>query len=201
MIDLFIRVNLLFSSGKSAVTKRNVYYLPGMGGRLDTGLGLALLNRGFNLQGRELTGEFRKLDFGQQIDCVVSDLQSIELEDGGRVIANSFGAYLLLHALAQMPPFTGKVLLLSPIVGQLSNAATQMGFVPPLADRLGEIARAGAFPVPKQCEIHVGADDWQSNPANVTKFGSMVDIVVNVVPNAGHSLSKEYVGGVLDLWT
>ena len=168
---------------------------------LGTGLGLALLSRGFNLQGRELTGEFRKLDFGQQVDCVVADLQSIDWEAGGRLIANSFGAYLLLHALAQMPPFTGKVLLLSPIVGQFSNAVTQMGFVPPRADRLGEIARAGAFPVPKQCEIHVGADDWQSNPANVTEFGSLVDIVVNVVPNAGHSLPKEYVSGVLDLWT
>ena len=55
--------------------------------------------------------------------------------------------------------------------------------------------------MPKQCEIHVGADDWQSNPANVTEFGSLVDIVVNVVPNAGHSLPTEYVSGVLDLWT
>lgn len=172
-----------------------------MGGRLDTGLGLALLSRGFNLQGRELTGEFRKLDFGQQVDCVVADLQSIELEVGVGVIANSFGVYLLLQALAQMPPFTGKVLLMSPIVGQFSNAATQVGFVPPRADRLGEIARAGAFPVPKHCQIHVGADDWQSNPANVIEFGWLVDIAVNVVPNAGHSLPKDYVSGLLDLWT
>ena len=183
------------------MTKKNVYYLPGMGGRLNTGLGLVLLSKGFTVQGRELTGEFRKLDFGQQVDCVVADLQSIDWWAGGRVIANSFGAYLLLHALAQMPPFTGKLLLLSPIVGQFSNASTQMGFVPPRADRLGEIAREGRFPVPKQCEIHVGADDWQSNPANVTEFGSLVDIVVNVVPNAGHSLPTEYVSGVLDLWT
>ena len=172
-----------------------------MGGRLNTGLGFALLSRGLILQGRELNGEFRKLDFGQQVDCVVADLNSIKLEESVGVIAHSFGAYLLLHALAQMPPFTAKVLLLSPIVGQFSNAATQMGFVPPRADRLGEIARAGSFPVPKQCEIHVGADDWQSNPANVTEFGSLVDIVVNVVPNAGHSLPTEYVSGVLDLWT
>jgi len=181
--------------------KSDIYYLPGMGGRLNTGLGLALLSRSFTVQGRELTGEFRRLDFGQQIDCVVADLQSIDLEAGGRVIANSFGAYILLHALAQMPPFMGKLLLLSPIVGQFSNAAMQMGFVPPRADRLGEIARARAFPVPKQCEIHVGADDWQSIPANVTEFGSLVDVVVNVVPNAGHSLPKRYVSGVLDLWT
>ena len=78
MIDPFVRVGLLFSSSESVVTKRNVYYLPGMGGRLNTGLGLALLSRGFTVQGRELTGEFRKLDFGQQVDCVVADLQSID---------------------------------------------------------------------------------------------------------------------------
>jgi len=181
--------------------KKIVYYLPGMGGRLDAGLGLALLSRCFNLQGRELTGEFRKLDFGQQVDCVVTDLRSIELEEGVRVIANSFGAYLLLHALAQMPPFMGKVLLLSPIVGQFSNVATQMGFVPPRAGRLGEMARAGAFPVLKQCEIHVGADDWQSDPANVKAFGTMIGVAVTVVPNAGHSLPKAYVSSVLDQWT
>lgn len=172
-----------------------------MGGRLNTGLGLALLGRGFTVQGRELTGEFRKLDFGQQVDCVVADLQSIDWEAGGLVIANSFGAYLLLHALAQMSPFMGNVLLLSPIVGHFSNDATQMGFVPPRAERLGEMASAGAFPVPKQCEIHVGADDWQSNPANVKAFGAMVGIAVTVVPNAGHSLPKAYVGGLLDRWT
>jgi len=180
---------------------KSVYYLPGMGGRLDTGLGLALLSRGFNLQGRELAGEFRKLDFGQQVDCVVNDLQSGALGEGAFVIANSFGAYLLLHALAQMPPFMGKVLLLSPIVGQFSNAATEMSFVPPRSDRLGEIARARTFPAPKQCEIHVGSDDWQSDPENVKAFGLAVSITVNVVPSAGHSLPKAYVGCLLDKWT
>jgi hypothetical protein len=180
------------------VITKNVYYLPGMGGRLDTGLGLALLSRDFILQGRELTGEFRKLDFGQQVDCVADDLQSEAMSEGACVVANSFGAYLFLHAQAQMPPFKGNVLLLSPIVGHFSNEATQMGFVPPRSERLGEMARAGAFPVPKQCEIHVGAADWQSNPASVKAFGSMLGVIVNVVPNAGHSLPKDYVSGVLD---
>ena len=66
---------------------------------------------------------------------------------------------------------------------------------------LTTVARAGAFPVPKQCEIHVGADDWQSNPANVKAFGTMVGVAVTVVPDAGHSLPKAYVGGLLDRWT
>ena len=55
--------------------------------------------------------------------------------------------------------------------------------------------------MPKQCEIHVGADDWQSDPGNVKAFALAVGIAVKVVPNAGHSLPKEYVGILLDRWT
>ena len=73
------------------MTKR-VYYLTGMGGRLDSGLGQALLSRGLEIAGRELVGEFRKLDFQDQIDHIVDDLQSNYWHEEAHVIANSFGA-------------------------------------------------------------------------------------------------------------
>ena len=38
-----------------------IYYLPGMGGRLDAGLGEELLRRGFALRGRETVGAFKRL--------------------------------------------------------------------------------------------------------------------------------------------
>lgn len=38
-----------------------VYYLTGMGGRLDSGLGQVLLAKGFDISGRELVSEFRNL--------------------------------------------------------------------------------------------------------------------------------------------
>ena len=179
---------------------KSVYYLTGMGGSLDTGLGQGLLSRGFEIAGRELVGEFRKLDFQQQVDIVVSDLQSNFWQEEARVIANSFGAYLFLHAQAQMEPYIGKVILLSPIVGEFSNEETRMNFIPPRAEKLLQLATANSFPIPKQCEVHVGSEDWQSNPANVTAFGSMLGINVTVVPNAGHMLPKEYVGDLLDKW-
>ena len=180
--------------------KKSVYYLTGMGGRLDTGLGQALLSRGFEVAGRELYGEFRKLDFQHQVDLVAEDLQSHFWHEDARVIANSFGAYLFLHAQVQMKPYIGRVLLLSPIVGEFSNENTRMGFIPPYAQRLQELAISGKFPLPRCCEIHVGSEDWQSNPTNVTSFGSMLGINVSVVPNAGHMLPKEYVGDLLDKW-
>jgi alpha-beta hydrolase superfamily lysophospholipase len=179
---------------------KSVYYLTGMGGRLDTGLGQGLLSRGFEIAGRELVDEFRKLDFQQQVDLVVSDLTSNFWREDARVIANSFGAYLFLHAQAQMEPYVGKVILLSPIVGEFSNEDTRMNFIPPRADKLQQLAEAGSFPIPKHCQVHVGSEDWQSNPVNVTAFGSMLGIPVTVVPNAGHMLPKEYVGDLLDKW-
>ena len=179
---------------------RHVYYLTGMGGRLDSGLGQGLLSRGCEISGRELVGEFRKLDFQEQIDHIVEDLRDNFWHEDARVIANSFGAYLFLHAQTQMPAYLGRLILLSPIVGEFANEETHMNFIPPRADKLLELARAGRFPVPKQCQVHVGSEDWQSNPVNVTTFGSMLGIPVTVVPNAGHMLPKEYVGDLLDKW-
>lgn len=177
-----------------------VYYLTGMGGRLDSGLGQGLLSRGLEVAGRELVGEFRKLEFQDQIDHIVDDLQSNFWYEDAHVIANSFGAYLFLHAQAQLPPYIGKVILLSPIVGEFGNEVTQMNFIPPRAEKLRQLAEAGTFPVPKQCQIHVGAEDWQSNPASVTAICELLGLDVTVVPNAGHMLPKDYVGALLDNW-
>lgn len=72
--------------------ERTVYYLTGMGGRLDTGLGQGLLSRGVEITGRELVGEFRRLDFQQQIDLIIQDLKANHWNEDAHVIANSFGA-------------------------------------------------------------------------------------------------------------
>jgi len=180
--------------------KKTVYYLTGMNGELRKGLGQGLLSRGVDITGRELVGEFRKLDFHDQIAFISGDLRQNFWRTDAHVIANSFGAYLFLHAQAQMEPYIGKVILLSPIVGEFGNEESRINFIPPYANRLTNMARDGTFPIPKQCEIYVGSEDWQSNPTNVTAFGSMLGIDVNVVPNAGHMLPKDYVGALLDKW-
>lgn len=179
---------------------RTIYYLPGHGGRLETGLGEALLSRGFDVTGRQTIGEFRTLPFSEQVSLVAHDLCSSHWHPDALVIANSFGAYLFLHAQTLMAPYIGRVLLLSPIVGEFSNEETRIGFIPPHAEKLSELARSGQFPVPRNCEIHVGDSDWQSNPGNVTKLAGLLGIGVTVVPNNGHMLEKNYVTLVLDRW-
>jgi hypothetical protein len=179
---------------------RSIYYLPGHGGQLVTGLGQALLSRGYQITGRETVGDFRRLPFSQQIAIIAEDLKANHWHEDGIVIANSFGAYLFLNAQAIMQPYVGKVLLLSPIVGEFNNEETRMGFIPPQSGKLLELAVSGTFPTPQRCEIHVGENDWQSNPSNVLQLAGLLGIEVMVVPDGGHNLSKTYVSGVLDRW-
>lgn len=179
---------------------RTIYYLPGHGGRLETGLGEGLRTRGFEVAGRETIGEFRSLAFSQQVELVAQDLAKDFWHDQARVVANSFGAYLFLNAQAQLAPYVGHVLLLSPIVGEFFNEETRMGFVPPQAGTLLKLAVNGSYPVPLHCEIHVGERDWQSNPNNVLELARHLGLEVAVVPNTGHMLGKDYVSGVLDSW-
>jgi pimeloyl-ACP methyl ester carboxylesterase len=178
----------------------NIYYLPGRGGRLDTGLGEALLSRGLKVSGRETIGEFTKLSFPEQIELVAKDLKTHFWRDDAMVVANSFGAYLFLHAQTLMAPFPGRVLLLSPIVGEFTNSESQTFFVPPRARQLMELVLAGKYPSPKHYEIHVGEQDWQSNPDNVQALAKLMAWQVTIVPETGHMLPKTYVGTLLDRW-
>jgi hypothetical protein len=179
-----------------------VYYLPGHGGLISTGLGQALLERGYDVTGRETVGEFKDAGFTRQVEIIANDLKEYFWREDAKVIANSFGAYLFLHAQALIgEPYIGRVVLLSPIVGEFANddQARPMNFIPPYAERLLEIAQTGKFPVPLNCEIHVGTEDWQSCP-NAKAFGEMVGMKVNPVQGAGHMLPREYVGDLLNQW-
>ena len=94
-----------------------VYYLPGMGGRLNTGLGRGIYDLGFKVVGRERRGDFQKYSFQEKIDLVANDLEKHFWYEDAKVVVNSFGAYLFFHAQLQMRPYPGKVLILSPIIG------------------------------------------------------------------------------------
>ena len=181
-------------------TKPTIYLLPGRGGQLGVGLGQALLDRGYGVTGRETRGDFANWDFSEQVACVAEDVSQHFWRADAMVVANSFGAYLLLHALADKMAFPGRVLILSPIVGESFDAVSGQSFVPPRSGELHRLASSGAYPRPSACEIHVGEDDWQSNPASVCLFAQPLEIPVEVLKGQGHMLDKSYVSGVLDAW-
>ena len=131
----------------------SIYYLPGHGGRLTTGLGEALSQRGLAIIGRETVGEFLGLPFLEQVALVVADLRANFWSPNARVVANSFGAYLFLHAQASISPYPGRVLILSPIIGDFQNEGIGAFFSPPYPNLLGELAEAVI-----DCATAVGLD-------------------------------------------
>lgn len=177
-----------------------IYYLPGWAGHLSTGLGKALLDRGFHVTGRETRGDFKDLSFTDQVETVKEDLLNNFWTDDSRVIANSFGAYLFLHAQASLDPYPGRVLLLSPIVGGFADDATGRFFSPPQELRLLKLAQAVQFPVPLNCEVHTGSKDWQSHPDAVTKFFGLLGVNTIVAEGRAHSLGGDYVSPLLNRW-
>ncbi len=178
----------------------SIYYLPGHGGRLTTGLGEALSQRGLVIDGRETVGEFLSLPFLEQVALVGADLQANFWSPNALVIANSFGAYLFFHAQASISPYPGRVLILSPIIGDFQNESIGAFFSPPYPKKLEELADAKVFPSPLNAQIHVGSEDWQSNPEQVQRFGELTKIPVTIVHGAGHMLPKSYVANLLDEW-
>jgi hypothetical protein len=175
-----------------------VYYLPGWAGHLNTGLGKALMDRGFDVTGRETRGDFKDLTFTDQVDTVKEDLVNHFWTEDSRVIANSFGAYLFLHAQASLEPFPGKVLLLSPIVGGFVDEKTGRVFSPPQEKKLLQLAEADQFPTLKNVEVHTGSEDWQSHPDAVTKLFGLLGVSVVVAEGRGHSLGEDYVDPLLE---
>ena len=179
--------------------KDTAYYLPGMGGRLNTGLGRGIHDLGYKVVGRETRGDFQKYNFQDKIDLVANDLEQHFWYEEAKVVVNSFGAYLFPHAQLQIKPYPGKVLILSPIIAGSNHDETMMRFSPPpRADVLAHAVKDGVFPCPLFAQIHVGSEDWQSGPEGVVSFGDTTGMQVNLVENQGHMLSIDYVGRLLN---
>ena len=104
----------------TSTSHRSIYYLPGRGGQLDGPLGMELVRRGYYLLGREITNRegspnrsFCELAFTDQVKVIANDLQNYAWSPGSFILANSFGAYALLHAVLKLQKCPAKILLLS----------------------------------------------------------------------------------------
>jgi pimeloyl-ACP methyl ester carboxylesterase len=173
-----------------------LYFLPGRGSSLDGRLGMELQNRGFQLHGRALEGDFAKLSFPEQVDYVAADLRELDGYDVP-VIANSWGAYWALHALLQNQKSYSRTLLISPILGAVRGEGRM--FKPPLSKVMDRSIDESLFP-DFDLTVLVGSEDWQS-PSNrcealcQTAGGNLI-----VADGKGHDLGREVVTDLLDKW-
>lgn len=181
------------------VKENYIYYAPGRHEILADEIGQIITNLGFSVQGREVIGDFERLSFSEQIAFIRADLQPKFWHPKSILIGHSFGAYLLLHALAEMESFAGRILLFSPVLGAGISKDGHFGSIPPRSKRLLKLAENGEFPAPRLLEIHTGAEDNGCDPRLAEKFASLVENTkLFVVRGAGHQLGEEYLRNALE---
>jgi hypothetical protein len=71
-----------------------IYCLPGWAGHLSTGLGKALMDRGFDVTGRETRDNFKTLSFTDQVETVKEDLLNYPLVITMRPYLKSVESYI-----------------------------------------------------------------------------------------------------------
>ena len=173
-----------------------LYFLPGRGSSLNGRLGLELQDRGYELHGRVLDGDFAKMSFPEQVDHVASDLRELDGR-GIPVVANSWGAYWVLHAHLQNQKSYSKMLLISPILGAVRGEGRM--FKPPLSKVMEQAIDQGLFPN-MDLTILVGAEDWQSPHDRSRTLCKTTRGRLVVADGKGHDLGREVVIEVLDKW-
>jgi len=145
-----------------------------------------------------MSGAFDSLSIKEQIGFIKEDLQSDYWSRDSKVLAVSYGAYLLLQTLADLEPYPGSILMLSPVLGGVINSNEMRYYSPPRSEKIMNIVKDKVFPNPYRIECHVGDNDWQSPSDRVIGFSKSVGGKYNIVLDTGHDLGKEYVGSVLE---
>lgn len=174
------------------VMKAQIYLLPGRRESLSEKLGLILDRLGLSWEGRPMTGDFDAMRFSDKLSVIETDLKTGFWTQNSVLVGRSYGGYLMLHVLADLPPFPGCVLLLSPVLGPALAAGGRRGSMPPRSKKLLALAEAGAFPRPRKMAIHTGAADDGCDPELANRFGAAISgAVVEVLPGKGHWLGDE----------
>ena len=174
----------------------SIYYVSGRGGALDRGLGAAIQTYAHQFFGRAVSGDFEKLDHAEQVQTIREDLGSMPNDEPKILVAHSYGAYLLLHALIRNPHSIDTLLLISPVTG----AAMGNGrfFRPPGTKALSQALADRSIQLPKQGALVTGELDWQSPADRGKDVALQLGVKFSVVPNIGHRLPVEFVQSVLN---
>ena len=179
-------------------TDQLVIYITGRGGDANKGLGAYLKTIDPHRIGLSVNSIFLSLPFEQQISTIHDLLHSFD-GPNTRIIANSYGAYLLTSALIDQPSIASQVLLLSPALG-LTLVEEEMFYSRPPNQRLwSEALEQGRMAKPSYLAICSGELDAGScSPIMVRKFSELIKAdQVQVVPDQGHQLERSSVRVVI----
>ena len=170
-----------------------IRYITGRGGSGIGGLSAYLATLDDDYDVLPIDPEFLQQDIQGQVDSI---REFINLESGN-VIANSYGAYLLLLTLIDQPPLKIRVLLLSPVLGRAISEERMLFSRPPREKTLHQAIAEQRLGMPDHLEIVTGAEDEICDPALARQVGEQLGINVSILPNEGHMLDPVSVESAL----
>ena len=162
---------------------RALRYITGRGGNGKGGLSAHLATLSDDYDVLPIDPDFLAQDIQAQVDTVRA---FTHLEDGN-LIANSYGAYLLLLTLIDQPPLNIRVLLLSPVLGRAISEERMLFSRPPRERTLHQAISEQRLGMPDHLEIVTGEDDEICDPALASQISEQLGISLSILPNEGYA--------------
>lgn len=177
--------------------KKSIFYISGRNGDFTTGLGEYLATKTEELNGLSLSDKFLSEEFETQLE-VISELLSKARAKQSIIVANSYGAYLLLHAILANRIGLSKLILISPILG-----ATYSGnrfFKPPFSRRLHALMGETANGLVGDTIVTWGAEDDSVDQVGLQRLTSRcADTQIIKINEQKHNIDKRILAEALNL--
>ena len=117
--------------------------------------------------------------------------------DDAHIIANSYGAYLLLQALIDQPPLPAKVLLLSPVLGRAMDPDRMLFSRPPRERTLHQAIEKKHLGMPRNLRIVTGKEDEICDWNLATHFAASLGAHVSILEGEGHMITSSLVAAAV----
>ena len=167
-----------------------IYYLPGRGQEVSE-FSVVFHKLGLNISGREIyKPPFSNSSFSDQISILCNDIKQSVWHQDGIIVSFSYGSYLLLQTLmSEIDPYPGKVLMVSPVLGEMKRSF--LSSTPPRAEKLRLAMQTNIFPAPDYSEILIGQYDACLDLAKA--FSNTLNSRLLIIPDQGHRLDYDTV--------
>ena len=176
--------------------QKSIFYITGRGGNFTTGLGEYLATKTDELDGLSISTNFLRKEFEIQLE-VISKLLLRTTTKSSTVIANSYGAYLLMHVLLSRKVELSNLILISPILGSCYSA--NRFFKPPFSQHLNTLMSRTGSHLPEKTTIIWGAEDESIDQNGLKKLAyQCTDIQLIQIAAQKHHIDKQILAKTLD---
>ena len=164
-------------------------YITGRGGDALSGLSAYLRTLSPEYKALAIDPAFLRRDFYEQ----VSEVRSFCSADNSYIVANSYGAYLLLQSLINQPSLEAKVMLLSPVLGRVSSEKRMLISRPPGEKALKSAIVEKRLGLPEHLEILTGSDDEICDASLAEETAQTIGAKICVLQDEGHMITPSKV--------